>query len=140
MLRDVAFSAWVLLLDKQQLAWSFRQRNQYDFFGELIRALTWQIPPEVVVNSVLLIDDRAAVTKLTQTIRVAVSAVLRARRVQPGIKKARGRPAHQEDGLQLADMLAGAAIAAVTETSAQRSTDWAMKVKMVWFEADCMKV
>jgi len=57
----------------------------------------------------LLIDDQAKDSSLVRGMRIAVSPVLLAR----GLKrtpKMRGEPAHLWDGLQVADMLAGALI------------------------------
>jgi hypothetical protein len=67
------------------------------------------IPEEVIAGSQLVIDDRHAKTKMVQQIRAEVSATLRRRGLMRRLRGARGLPAHREDGLQLADMIVGAA-------------------------------
>ncbi|RMD66275.1 DUF3800 domain-containing protein [Candidatus Parcubacteria bacterium] len=111
-LREASFEAWVLVVDKRELSAGFRRRNQYDLFSEFVVALVDHLPEEAVENGRVVVDTHSTTMRLTRTIRVAMSRALRTREIQPGIKRVRGRPAHREDGLQLADMLAGAVVEA----------------------------
>ena len=58
----------------------------------------------------ILVDDQKKPSVLARDIRIAVSPVLRARNIERA-PKVRGEPSHQCDGLQVADMLAGAIVA-----------------------------
>ena len=133
-LRGATFEAWVLIVDKQRLSGRFKRRNQYDLFGEFVDTLVDQLPAEVIQNALVVIDAHATVTKLTRSIRVAVSRTLRAREIQPGIKKVRGRPAHREDGLQLADMLAGAVVETKVRGGVEQLAGLEDRTRVVWFE------
>ena len=77
------------------------------FYGFFLGHLLARAPLRLIEVKRLLIDDKAKNSPLVREMRVAVSPVLLAR----GLKrtpKMRGEPAHQWDGLQVADMLAGA--------------------------------
>lgn len=63
----------------------------------------------LVQSKRILVDDREKQSPRLRAIRVASSLVLRARGMAR-TPKMRGEPAQQWDGLQLADMLAGAAV------------------------------
>jgi hypothetical protein len=110
------------------------RRNQYDLLGEFIAVLADQLPAEAVENALVVIDAHTTTTELTRSIRVAISGALRARQIQPGIKKVRGRPAHREDGLQLADMVAGAVVESKVRGGADRLAGLEDKIRTVWFE------
>jgi len=133
-LHDVSLQAWVLVVDKRRLSGSFQRRNQYDLFGEFIATLADQLPAEAVENAFVMIDAHATTTKLTRRIRVAMSRALRAREIQPGIKKVRGYPAHSEDGLQLADMLAGAVVESKVKGGIDHLAGLEDRVRVIWFE------
>jgi len=133
-LRGAGFKAWVLAVDKRRLPENFERRNQYDLLGEFIAVLADQLPAEAVENALVVIDAHTTTTELTRSIRVAISGALRARQIQPGIKKVRGRPAHREDGLQLADMVAGAIVESKVRGGADRLAGLEDKIRTVWFE------
>ncbi len=67
-----------------------------------------EMPAELIDGAVLLIDGSRDEVALQQRIRATVSAKLR-RVGSTLLKDIRVRPAREEDGLQVADMLAGAA-------------------------------
>jgi len=135
-LHSIDFQAWVLVVDKRDLSVRFRRRSQYILFREFVTDLARRIPLEATRGISLLIDAHATTTRLTQTIRVAVSSALKTRGAQQRVKKARGRPAHREDGLQLADMVAGA----VVESKVRDEVDYLIgledKIKIWWYEGD----
>jgi len=123
-----------LVVDKRDLSVKFRRRNQYDLFHEFVTDLARRIPLEATQGISLLIDAHATTTRLTQTIRVAVSGALKTRGTQQRIKKARGRPAHREDGLQLADMVAGAVVEGKVENEVDYLRGLDDKIKVWWYE------
>lgn len=59
------------------------------------------------------------------TTRVAISQALRSKGVRQGLKKVRGRKSEKEDGLQLADMVAGA----IAEGEVKGGTDYLAKLQ-----------
>ena len=76
-------------------------------YGFVLRHLLARAPLDLIEVKRLLIDERDKASRVTQGMRIAASPVLLAR----GLKQTprfRGEPAHQSDGLQVADMLAGA--------------------------------
>lgn len=133
-LRGASFKAWVLMVDKRMLPQSFKQRNQYDLLGEFIAVLADQLPATAVENALVVIDAHSTTTELTRSIRVAISGALRARQRQPRIKKLCGRPAHREDGLQLADMVAGAVVESKVRGGADYLAGLEDKIRTTWFE------
>ena len=133
-LHEASFQAWVLIVDKRKLSGRFKRRNQYDLFGEFVATLADQLPAEAAENALVVIDAHTTTTKLTRRIRVAISRALRAREIEPGIKKVRGRPAHREDGLQLADMLAGAVVESKARGGANRLAGLGDRIRVMWFE------
>lgn len=114
-LRAASFQAWALVVDKRQLSEGPKRMNQYDLFGKLVADLARRLPVEALQEAILLVDAHTTTTQLTRTIRVAISNALRGRGTQRRVKKVRGRPAHLEDGLQLADMVAGAVVGSKVE-------------------------
>ncbi len=114
-LHHTEFHSWVLVVDKRRLPARLRRYNQYDLLAEFTYGLARRIPAEVFRDAILIVDTEPAKRKLVQAVRTAVSRALSERRAGRGIRKARGRPAHQEDGLQLADMIAGAVVSDVVK-------------------------
>lgn len=133
-LRGIDFQAWVLVVDKRTLSARYRRYNQYNLFNEFVTDLARRIPWEATPGIFLLVDAHATTTRLVQTIRVAVSGALKTRGAQQRIKKARGRPAHQEDGLQLADMLAGAVVKGRIGNGVDYLIGLEDKVMVWWYE------
>ena len=76
------------------------------FYGFFLGQLLACIPLHLIEVKRLLIDDEEKYSPLVRGMRIAASPVLLAR----GLKrtKTREEPAHRWDGLQVADMLAGA--------------------------------
>jgi len=54
--------------------------------------------------------------------------------MQPRVQKVRGRPAHGEDGLQLADMVAGAVMESRVRGGADHLAGLEDKIRIVRFE------
>lgn len=97
----------VLVVDKHRLPREFARMREPTFYGFFLGHLLARAPLHLIEVKRLLIDDRAKNSPLVRGMRIAASPVLLAR----GLKrtpKVRGEPAHRWDGLQMADMLAGA--------------------------------
>jgi hypothetical protein len=109
-LREASFQAWLLVVDKRRLSENFKRRNQYDLLGKFVAVLADRLPADMAAGATMVIDAHSPASRLTRAIRVAISDTLRTSAIQPGIRRVRARPAHCEDGLQLADMLAGAVV------------------------------
>ena len=69
---------------------------------------------EQVEKAVMIFDGPRRETKTIRGIRVAISRLLRACELEYRLKKVTARPAAEEDGLQVADMIAGMALDEVT--------------------------
>lgn len=68
---------------------------------------------KVVENAVLIFDGPRRETKTIRGIRVAISRLLEERELGYHLKKVTARPSTKEDGLQVTDMIAGAALDAL---------------------------
>ena len=72
----------------------------------LVAELFLRIEPDLIEKALLLVDGRRGDVALARSIRMAVS-----RAVESGRKiKVKTRPARDEDGLQIADMIAGTVV------------------------------
>ena len=107
-LAEVPLTAKALVVHKRQLAQTLTRVRGRDILGRFIAELMVKVPPVGVRDAILLVDDDKVASVLTRTIRVSISRAMRAKGIARGLKKVKGRPSHQEDGLQVADMLAGA--------------------------------
>lgn len=107
-LRRLEFEAWGVCADKRKIPQEYGRCSSDELLCKLASEVARQIPETLIAGAALVIDDKAAKTKTTQAVRVAVSRVLEERRLERRLAGARGLPAHRHDGLQLADMLAGA--------------------------------
>ena len=99
----------MLLVDKRELPAAFTRLREPVFYGAFLKHLLTRVPLSVVGVKRLLIDGEKKEETLVRAMRLAMSTTLRAR----GIERTpilRAEPAHQWDGLQVADMLAGAVV------------------------------
>jgi hypothetical protein len=99
----------VLLVDKRDLPPQFTKLREPVFYGAFLGYLLTRVSLNVVEVKRMLIDGEKKDEMLVCTMRMAMSAALRAR----GIGRTpllRAEPARQWDGLQVADMLAGAVV------------------------------
>jgi len=105
-LPHLAWDGAVLVVDKRQLSAEFTRMREPIFYGFFLGQLLACIPLHLIEVKRLLIDDEEKYSPLVRGMRIAASPVLLAR----GLKrtKTREEPAHRWDGLQVADMLAGA--------------------------------
>jgi hypothetical protein len=103
------WSGAVLLVDKQQLPAEFTRMHNPAFYGFFLGHLLARAPLHLIEVKRLLVDDSVKDSAIVRGMRIAASPVLRARGMRR-TPKLRGEPAHRWDGLQVADMLAGAVV------------------------------
>ncbi len=104
------WDAAALLVDKRTLARDLTKMPEPSFYGFFVADLIARMPVQSLSAQRILIDDLRKESPLVRGIRVAISPVLRAREIKR-VPKLRGEPSHRCDGLQVADMLAGAVVA-----------------------------
>lgn len=98
----------VLRVDKMRLPPEARRRTGLELLGDLAAETLCLWPAVPGEDRALLYDGLRAERALGQVLRVALSAHLRAAGLPP-LARVQARPAREVDGLQVADMLAGAA-------------------------------
>lgn len=108
-LSQFAWDGAVLLLDKRESPAELAKMREPVFYGFCLGRLLVRVPASLVDIKRLLIDGEKKDQVLVRAMRLAMSDALRARGVarMPAL---RAEPAHQWDGLQLADMVAGVAL------------------------------
>lgn len=122
---EVPFTARVIIVDKAELPDSWhrtpsssggRMRGQRTIERFVAEAVV-EAGREIVENAVLIFDGPRRETKTIQGIRVAISHLFEEQELDYRLKKVTARPAVEEDGLQVADMICGAALDEATEGS-----------------------
>jgi len=108
-LPHLSWDGAMLIVDKRQLSVDFARMREPTFYGFFLGQLLAQAPPCLIKSRHLLIDSREKHSSLVRGMRIAASSILLARGVRR-TPKMRGEPAHRWDGLQVADMLAGALV------------------------------
>jgi Protein of unknown function (DUF3800) len=98
----------VLRIDKSRLPSHFREMRGMDLIAHFIAESLGRLPDTLIANHSLIFDGNRDETKLIRAVRVAVSKRLRSTG-KPTLNRVTARPAREEAGLQVADMLAGAA-------------------------------
>ncbi len=105
-IQTVSFRVRAVVVDKTRLEKRFADLRGQDFAVEFLSRLALRASDMEVANDILVIDG--ATPALIRALRVRLSEDCRAmERVRP-FKKIVGGDSSREDGLQLADMLAGA--------------------------------
>jgi len=98
----------VLRVDKSRLGLETRRRRGIDLLAYFAAGTVCRMPAIELEDHALIFDGLRAERALTQALRVAISATMRENNLPPLVRLA-ARPAQREAGLQVADMLAGAA-------------------------------
>ena len=96
-----------LTVDKRKLSKEFKKMKTSDFCSFFLGHLLARAPLDWIKVKHLLVDDSSKNSPVIKGMKLATSPVLLAR----GIKKTpkvRGEASHLSDGIQIADMLAGA--------------------------------
>ena len=104
------FAAEVLTVHKPSLPPSFARMKETQFYGHFVADLIIRAEPASVDRALLLVDAQRSDVVLVRGIRTAISRILRGAEATYKLKKVKPRPAAEEDGLQIADMIAGAMV------------------------------
>lgn len=102
----VYFRVRAAVMLKEYAPSRYREMNEFDLTVELLSTLTLRALPSDVSNNVLIIDG--ATDALRSALRIRVSGECRKMKRERLFKKIVTASSRQEDGLQLADMVAGA--------------------------------
>ena len=106
--RQVPFEAVVLVVPKREIPRSLARRNRYARYEHFVAELAAWASVASFKDAIVYVDARSTRNEIVRAVRRGISAACRARGAQRGPRKVRGKPAHAEDGLQLADMIASA--------------------------------
>jgi hypothetical protein len=101
----------VLRVDKSRLGLEARRRRGIELLAYFAADTICRMRAIEAEDHALIFDGLHAERALTQALRVAISATMRENGL-PALKRLAARPAQREAGLQVADMLAGAAASA----------------------------
>jgi len=101
------WEAATLIVNKQTLPREFRRMREPVFYGHFLGYLLALAPLPILTVKRLLVDESQRRSELLLGIRAAMSPVLRARGLERP-PRVSGQPSREWDGLQVADMLAGA--------------------------------
>lgn len=105
-IKSLDFRVRAVVVEKERLNESFRRMNSQGVMIEFITELALRAPPLDLASDVLIVDG--ATPQFCRGLRVRLSQECRMKqRVRPFSKIVGGRSTY-EDGLQLADMIAGA--------------------------------
>lgn len=107
-LADIPVSAEILVVSKPALVGSFARMGETELYGGFVADLILRTERMVVEGAYLLVDAQRSDAFLVRGIRVTISRALEKAGVTYRLKKVKARPAREEDGLQIADMVAGA--------------------------------
>lgn len=108
--RDVPFSARVTVVDKAVLPDTWRRMPGQWMVEHFIARTIMGARAAWVEDAVLIFDGSRRETKTIHGIRAAISHLFAERGLAYRLKKVTARPAVEEAGLQMADMIAGAAL------------------------------
>jgi len=113
----VPFMVRVMVVDKIELPDPWRRMRGQRIVGHFVAEAVVGAGRERVENGVLIFDGPRTETKTIRGIRVAISRLFEKRELDYRVKRVTARPAAEEDGLQVADMIAGAALDKATGSS-----------------------
>ena len=104
------FAGRVIIVDKMALPDHWRRMRGQRMIRYFVAEAVVGAGREYIENGVLIFDGPRRETKTIRGIRIAISRLLEDRGMDCWLKKVTARPAAEEDGLQVADMIAGAAL------------------------------
>jgi len=107
---DLPFSAEVLIVHKPSLPPSFARMKEAQLYGRFVADLLLRTERTSVDQALLLVDAQRSAVALVRGIRVVVSRAMEEAGLPHRLTKVKPRPAKEEDGLQIADMIAGTTV------------------------------
>ncbi len=133
-IQPISYTAYVIALDKSALSLHYVSMSGPQLFVEMFVELVANIPDFVVQENILIVDGATA--HLKQLLQKHLSRLYKETNRVRAFKKIVARHSHQSNGLQLADMIAGAIRHSITERDDQHYR--AIKHKLgcfIWFQA-----
>ena len=133
-IQPVSFTAYAIVLDKSAVTLHYALTSGSQIFVEMFADLIANIPEVTLQENILIVDGATA--HLNQLLRKRLSRLYKETNRVRAFKKIVTRHSHQSNGLQLADMIAGAIRHSVTEQDDQYYR--AIKNKLgcfIWFQA-----
>jgi len=109
-LTGLPFSSEILVVHKPSLPPWFVRMREAEIYGHFVSDLVLRADQTIIEQASLLVDAQRSDMVLIRGIRVAVSRALGGAEVNYGLRKVKARPAREEDGIQIADMIAGAMV------------------------------
>ena len=109
-LSAMPFQAGVLIVHKPSLPFAVTKMREQERLGIFVANLILRVEPDLIEKSLLLVDGQRKDTALAQGIRVAIARALERSGRPRRLRKVKTRPARSEDGLQIADMIAGTVV------------------------------
>lgn len=106
-IQEIPFRVRAVVVDKSRLHEPYALKNGQEFAIEFIAGLTLRASELDLANDVLVIDGAPQAFRRALRVRLSEACRQAGRRNRP-FKKIVGGDSHQEDGLQLADMIVGA--------------------------------
>ena len=109
-LATLPFQAGVLVIHKPSLPFTVTRMREQERLGFFVADLTLRIESDWFEKSLLVVDGQRKDTALTQGLRTAIGQALERAGRPHRLHRVRARPARSEDGLQIADMIAGTVV------------------------------
>ncbi len=130
-IESINFRVRAAVIDKKSLGPAFARMNHQDFAVELISRLVLRASELDIANDVMMID--AGTDALCRALRIKLShECKKTKRTRPFSKIVGGR-SQQHDGLQLADMLAGAIMHYAMRHEEEYFMSFRHKVSDLWW-------
>jgi hypothetical protein len=129
-IRTVAFQVRVAVFNKVDLAQQFTGRSGTDFVAELVVRLVLRANEGDIKDDVLIVDG--GTSAFCRTLRIRFSEECQQRGRNRPFKKIVGGKSANEDGLQLADMIAGAVRHHVMGVKSDYYSSFANRVVDLW--------
>lgn len=133
-LRPFNWRIWLAAVDKQIAPREWLSAGGEERLVDLTVGLILRAGMSEVVASVLIIDG--AKPRHLRTLRKKLSQEFRLRSRQRPYRRIIAAESHREDGIQLADMIAGAARSYVSGTNDHAYKSFASKVRVLWMVND----
>ena len=129
-LHQVSFRARVAILIKSNIPLEYQSLRSVDLAAQLLINLTLRASPLDISNDVLVLDD--APDSFVQSLRIRFTQAYKQSKRDRPFKKIVSSKSKNDDGLQIADMIAGAARQFVWEDDPAYFQTFSKKVVDLW--------
>ncbi|MBI5305739.1 MAG: DUF3800 domain-containing protein [Chloroflexi bacterium] len=131
---QVQFRVRAVVIDKRALTLPFTEMGGQELMVEFTTRLVLRAPEAELANDVLIVD--AGTPALCRALRLRLSVECRQRERERPFSKIVGGRSQNEDGLQLADMIAGAIRQYVVQGQKEHYATFVNKVIDLWQEPE----